>query len=122
MIAQVYSVPGQTERRRKSLLEWTSIDLSSKLSLTCGSNVTSIDVFIILFILVRIGNTLAIFKQISKLSFQLSIQVYSLFGQTEGERKAFFGDCPQEHLVVIRDEKVYPFVKFEIILPLLCFY
>ena len=28
---------------------------------------------------------------------------------------------PQEYLVVIRDEKVSPFVKFEIILPLLCF-
>ena len=30
-------------------------------------------------------------------------------------------DYPQEHLVVMRDEKVSPFVKFEIILPLLCF-
>ena len=28
---------------------------------------------------------------------------------------------PQEHLVVMRDEKVSPFVKFEIIQPLLCF-
>ena len=28
---------------------------------------------------------------------------------------------PQEYLVVIRDEKVSPFVKFEIMLPLLCF-
>ena len=30
-------------------------------------------------------------------------------------------DYPQEYLVVIRDEKVSPFVKFEIILSLLCF-
>ena len=30
-------------------------------------------------------------KQISKLSFQLSVQIYSLLGQTEGERKALFG-------------------------------
>ena len=30
-------------------------------------------------------------------------------------------DYPQEHLVVIIDEKVSTFVKFEIILPLLCF-
>ena len=30
-------------------------------------------------------------KQISKLSFQLTVQVYSLLGQTEEERKAFFG-------------------------------
>ena len=34
--AQVYLVPGQTERGVKAFLEWTSIDLSSKLSLTCG--------------------------------------------------------------------------------------
>ena len=30
-------------------------------------------------------------------------------------------DYPQEYLVVIRDEKVSPFVKFEKFLPLLCF-
>ena len=29
-------------------------------------------------------------------------------------------DYPQEHLVVIKDEKVCPFKKFEVILPLLC--
>ena len=39
MIAQVYSVPGQTKGRRKAFLEWKSIDLSYKLSLTCGCNV-----------------------------------------------------------------------------------
>ena len=39
MSAWVCSVPGQTEGRRKAFLEWTSIDLSSKLSLTCGGNV-----------------------------------------------------------------------------------
>ena len=39
MSAQVYSVPGQTEGRRKALLEWKSIDLSYELSLTCGGNV-----------------------------------------------------------------------------------
>ena len=37
--AKLYSVPGQTEDRRKTFLGWTSIDLSSKLSLTCGGNV-----------------------------------------------------------------------------------
>ena len=31
-----------------------------------------------------------------------------------------FRDYPQERVVVIRDEKVSPFVKSEIILPLLC--
>ena len=39
MNAQVYSVPGQTERRKKAFLEWKSIDLSSKLSRTYGDNV-----------------------------------------------------------------------------------
>ena len=39
MSAQVYSVPGQTEGRRKAFLEWKSIDLSYELSLTCGGNV-----------------------------------------------------------------------------------
>ena len=39
MSAQVCSVPDQTEGRRKVFLEWASIDLSSKLSLTCGGNV-----------------------------------------------------------------------------------
>ena len=39
-------------------------------------------------------------KQISKLSFQLSVQIYSLLGQTEGERKAFFGGCQKgDHIV-----------------------
>ena len=32
-------VPGQTEGRRKVFLEWTSIDLSSKLSPTYGDNI-----------------------------------------------------------------------------------
>ena len=62
MSAQVYSVPGQTEGRRKAFLEWAGIDLSSKVSLTCGGNVSIIKVFVILFLLVDIGNTLAIFK------------------------------------------------------------
>ena len=39
MSAQVYSGPGQTEGRRKVLLEWKSKDLSSKLSFTYGDNV-----------------------------------------------------------------------------------
>ena len=36
-------------------------------------------------------------------------------------REAALWDYPQKFLVVIRDEKVSLFVKFEIILPLLCF-
>ena len=40
MSAQVYSVPGKTEARRKAFLEWKIIDLSHELSLTCGGNVS----------------------------------------------------------------------------------
>ena len=39
MSAQVYSVSGQTEGRRKAFLERKSINLSYKLSLTRGGNV-----------------------------------------------------------------------------------
>ena len=39
MSVQVYSVPGQTQGKRKAISEWTSIDLSSELSLTCRGNV-----------------------------------------------------------------------------------
>ena len=72
-----------------------------------------------------IGNNLEIFKVNSKLSFEVSVQVCFLLGQTEGERKSFFEGCKkgehylQEDLVVIRYEKVSPFVK--LILPLFSF-
>ena len=39
MSAQVFSVPGQTDGRRKAFLEWKSLDLSYELSLTCRDNV-----------------------------------------------------------------------------------
>ena len=39
MSAQVHSVPRQTEYRKKGILEWNIIDLSSTLSLTCRGNV-----------------------------------------------------------------------------------
>ena len=39
MSAQLYSVPGQTEGRRRAFLEWRSIGLSYGLCLTCGGNV-----------------------------------------------------------------------------------
>ena len=51
---------------------------------------TIIKEFNILFPLLEIVNILAIFK-INQ--FQLSVQVYSLLGQTDGERKAFFKGC-----------------------------
>ena len=64
MSAQVYSVPGQTEGRKKAFSEWTSIDLLSKLSLTFGGNVNYYKSVHhpIPILLVGIGNTLAIFK------------------------------------------------------------
>ena len=41
---------------------------------------------------VGIGNTLvASKKKISKLLFQMSVQVYFLLDETDGDRKAFFG-------------------------------
>ena len=64
MSARVYSVPDQTEGRRKAFLERVSIDLSSKLSLKCGGNVNyykSVD-NPIPTLPVGIGNTQAIFK------------------------------------------------------------
>ena len=91
----IYSIPGQTEGRRKAFLEWTSIDLSSKPSLTYGGNVDYYKCVHhpIPTLTVEIGNTHAIFKTINKLSFQLSVQVCSLLVQSEGERKAFFEGC-----------------------------
>ena len=68
-------------------------------------------------------------KQIYKISFQLYVQAYSLLYLTEEEKRPFLEGprrgtalwgYPQEHLVVIKDENACPFVKFEIILPLLC--
>ena len=37
--AQVYSVPRETEGRKKALFEWKGIGLSYELFLTCGGNV-----------------------------------------------------------------------------------
>ena len=52
------------ERRRKTFLEWTSIDLSSKLSLTCGGNLNYYKSVPhpIPTLPVEIGDNLAIFK------------------------------------------------------------
>ena len=128
MSAQVHFVSGQTEGRKKAFLEGTIIDLSSKPSLTCWVMLTIIKVFIILFLfcLKERGTPWQFSKQISKLSFQLSLQVYSLLGQTEEERKAFFGGCkkgghivrlPSRALECHKRWKVSSFVKFEIFNP-----
>ena len=63
---------------------------------------TIIKVFIILLLLCQWeqGTPWQFSKQISKLSFQLSFQIYSLFAQTERERKAFSEGCKKgDHTV-----------------------
>ena len=132
MIAQVYSVLGQTEGRRKAFLEWTSIDLSSKLSFTFGSNVNYYKKVHhpIPTRLVRIRNTLAIFKTNQQVLLSNECPgIFSSWPNWRGNEGLFWivqdgkSHCeitPQEHLVVINDEKVCSFVKFEIILLLLC--
>ena len=95
---------------------------------------TIIKVFMITFLLYLWGQGAPwkFSEEISKLSFQLSFHIYSLLAQTEGERKDFFGRVKLNNeakgatlldynLVDIRHEKVSSLVKFEIILPLLCF-
>ena len=73
MSAQVYSVPGQTEWRRKAFLEWKSVDLSYELSLTNRRSVNY-------------------YKNVHH-PVPTRVQIYSLLGETEGERKAFLEEC-----------------------------
>ena len=65
MSAQVYSVPCQTEVRRKDVLKWKTIDLSYKLSVTCGGNVNCCKSVHhpIPTLPMGIGNTQVIFKE-----------------------------------------------------------
>ena len=60
----MYSVAGRTKGRRKVFLQWTSIDLSSNLSLTCGDNKNYYKSVHhpIPTLPVRIENTLTVFK------------------------------------------------------------
>ena len=89
--------------------------------------------FMILFLLYQWeqGRPCYFSKRISKFSFQLGFRIYSLLAQTEGERKTFLEKAQEgePHCQIIPkstwlswDKKVCPFVKFEIILPLLCFW
>ena len=76
------------------------------------------------------GDTLAAFEKMRKLFFQMSIQVYSLLGQTEGKRKTFYQRVQEGGLdreitlkstwLLLEIKKVCLFVEFEIIPPLLC--
>ena len=87
MSAKEYSVLGKTEGKRKVFSEWASIELSSKLSLTCGSNVNYYKFVhhLITTLPVGIGKTLATFKT----NQQALLSTECLLHQTEGEGKAF---------------------------------
>ena len=87
MSVPVYSVPGQTEGRRKVVIESKIMALSSKLSLICGGK------FILFLICLWEQETnCQLSKQISKLSFQLSVQVYYLLAKLK-ERGRPFMEC-----------------------------
>ena len=105
MSSQVYSVPGQTEGRRRAFLERKSIDLSYKLSLTCRDNVNY-------------------YKSVHHLIPTRENKEHRGNFQNKSVSSAF--KCKstfnfQEHFVVNWDDKVSPFIRFEITLPLLCF-
>ena len=72
-------------------MKWTSIDLSSKLSLTYGGNITYYKSVHHAVPTLPVGtrNTLTIFKTISKLYFQLSVQINPLLGQLKGKERHF---------------------------------
>ena len=120
MSAWVYSVPGQTEGRRKAFLEWKSMDLSFELSLTCGDN-GEFYKSVYHPIPTCENKEHPENKSVSSAFNWVSRYILFLAKLKSARREATLQDYPQEHLVVIRDEKVSPFVKFEIILPLLCF-
>ena len=123
MSAQVYSAPGQAEEWSKTFLEWKIIDLNPMNSLTCGGNVNCYK-SVHHPVPTRenrghAGNFQN--KSVSSAFNWVSRYILFLAKLKSTRREATLQDYLQEHLVVIRDEKVSPFVKFEIILPLLCF-
>ena len=121
MSAPVYSVPGQTEWRRKAFLEWKGIDLSHELSLKYGDNVNYYkSVHHSYSISIHPGNFKN--KSVSSAFSWVSRYILVLVKLKGARREATFKIIlHQEYLVVIRDEKVSPFCGIEIILPLLRF-
>ena len=132
MSAQFYSVPGQTEGRGKAFLEWESINLSNK-SLTCEGNFNFYE-SVHHPVPTRVNRRHPDNFQNKSVSSPFNwISMYILlFAKLKGRGWPFLKggrrggegtlrDFPQEHLLVIRDEKVSPFVKFKIILFLLYF-
>ena len=80
----------------------------------------------------RIRSTLAIFKTNQYVLYSAECgDIFSSWPNWRGEKGLFWRvqegrgitlwDYPQEHFIIIRDWKVSPFGKFEIILTFLCF-
>ena len=119
MSAQLYSVPDQTEKRRTDFLEWKSIDLSCKLSLTCWGNANFIKVLTIPTRENRKHPGNFQNKSISSpfiwdsrhifISAKLKGRVRSFL--KVARRGATLSDYRQEHLVVIRDKKSLSFCE-----------
>ena len=82
-----------------------------------GVMLTILKVSIILFVLVGTGNVLAIFK--TNQYALLSVEYPDVF--KAARRGPHCGITPKS-TYVIRDEKVTPFGKFEIFIPLFCFF
>ena len=80
--------------KREGRLFWNrkALDWSYELSLTCGGNVNYYR-SVYHPIPTRENREHPNNFQNKSICFQLNIQVYSLFGQTEGERKTFLGGC-----------------------------
>ena len=122
MSAQVYSVPGQTEGRRKAFLEWKSIDLSYELYLTCGGNVNYCK-SVHHPIPTRENREHPISKEISKLSIECP-GIFFSWSNSRGEEGLFWRvqeGGPQGEITPESTWLSLLFVKFEIILPFPCF-
>ena len=114
---------------KKAILQWKSINLSFELSLTCGDNVNYYKNAH--YPIPTHEKHPSNFQNKSVSSAFNWVSTYILFlaklkkrGRpflAGARRGATLWDYPQDHLAVIRDEKVFPFAKLEMILPLLCF-
>ena len=127
MSAQVYSVPGQNEGRRKAFLEWGGGNVNSFMG--GGGNVNyykSVHHSIPTWgNREHPGNLQS--KSVSS-PFNWVSRYILFWPKLKGRGRPFsrcarwgttLWDYPKVYLVVIRDEKSPTFVKFEIILPLL---
>ena len=94
-VFQVYFIPGQTKGRRKTFLERTSIDLSSKLSFTCGRNVNSYKSVHHPIPTLSVGteNTLAILKPNQKALLSIECPGIFSFWWKWIPEEDLFGEC-----------------------------